>query len=243
MPFGGAGGGGSARFPVRSGRPRTKPLKMDEQAHPVRTGEGGGDPTGVASLAATRASLLTRLKDHGDQDGWQRFFDTYAGLIRGFARKAGLSPEAADEVLQETLLSVSREMPSFRYDRTRGTFKGWLFQVTRRRIADEFRRRARQGRLEAAVAEQAMAEDPEPPGLADAWEEEWRRHALEQAVRTVRARTSPRQWQLFDLAVLQQWPVERICSVLGVNRAQIYMARMRVGRQFKSELASDPADR
>jgi hypothetical protein len=41
---------------------------------------------------------------------------------------------------------------------------------------------------------------------------------------------------MFDLAALQEWPTEQICSLLDVNRAQLYMARMRVGRLLKAEL-------
>jgi len=41
---------------------------------------------------------------------------------------------------------------------------------------------------------------------------------------------------LFDLATLQEWPVERITRLLGVNRAQVYLANLRVGRLLKAEL-------
>jgi RNA polymerase sigma-70 factor (ECF subfamily) len=104
------------------------------------------------SWEATRRSLLTRLKDLGDSQGWQRFSDTYSGVIRSLAVKAGCSPTEADEALQESLISVAREMPDFRYDPARGSFKAWLFCIVRRRIGDQFRRRARQQRTEAEAA-------------------------------------------------------------------------------------------
>jgi len=54
------------------------------------------------------------------------------------AVKAGLNDaEAQQEVVQETVISVAKQMPGFRYDPTRGTFKGWLLKITRRRIADQ----------------------------------------------------------------------------------------------------------
>lgn len=196
---------------------------------------------GVAapSWEATRRSLLTRLKDLGDDQGWQRFSDTYGGVIHGLALKAGCSPTEADEVLQETLISVAKEMPGFRYDPARGSFKSWLFCIVRRRIADQFRRRARQER-NLADGGSELGEVPDPAGdpLTPLWEDEWRQHQLQRAIEGVKQKVAPAQWQMFDLATLQEWPTERICALLGVNRAQLYMAKMRVGRLLKAELAT-----
>ena len=75
-----------------------------------------------ASLA-TRASLLDRLRDVEDQPSWQRFFDTYWRLIHGVALKAGLTEVEAQEVVQETVISVARHLPEFRYDPKVCSFK------------------------------------------------------------------------------------------------------------------------
>ena len=74
------------------------------------------------SLFSTRQSLLLRLKDQEDQEGWQEFFDTYWRLIYSFCLKAGLSEIEAEEVVQETMISVAKQMPQFRYDGSKGGF-------------------------------------------------------------------------------------------------------------------------
>ncbi|HVY70942.1 MAG TPA: sigma-70 family RNA polymerase sigma factor [Verrucomicrobiae bacterium] len=194
-------------------------------------------------LAATRQSLLTRLRQHDDHTGWQRFFDTYGGVIRGLAIKAGLSDTEADDALQETLLSVAKEIPGFRYDPARGSFKGWLFTIARRRIADQFRirvRRQRDGNNQDDIIEETpnLAADP----LGALWEDEWRQSRIQRAVERVKKKVAANQWQMFDLAVLQRLPTERICQLLGINRAQLYMAKMRVGRALKAEVETMPLD-
>jgi RNA polymerase sigma-70 factor (ECF subfamily) len=209
-----------------------------DQAMTAR-GPGAHRAIWASSLEATRLSLLTRLKKPNDDDGWQRFFDTYAGVIHALAVRSGLNGAEADDALQETMLSVAREMPGFNYDRAKGSFKGWLFLIARRRIADQFRRRARHqrdGDDAADTIERApdLAVDP----LNQLWEEEWRQNQLQLAIDRVKQRVAPRQWQMFDLVALQAWPAKRICDVLGVNRASIYMAKMRVGRMLKAELES-----
>lgn len=201
------------------------------------------DAACVSALAATRLSLLTRLKSADDHDGWQRFFDTYAGVIHGLAVRSGLSQSEADDALQETLVCVAKEMPGFKYDREKGSFKGWLFQIARRRIADQFRKRARKMRdgddAEGLVAEAA---DGSGSGLEALWEDEWRENLLQLAIERVKQKVAPRQWQMFDLLALQNWPTEKICELLGANRAQLYMAKMRVGRLLASEVQALGAD-
>jgi RNA polymerase sigma factor (sigma-70 family) len=197
-----------------------------------------------SSLVATRQSLLTRLKKSEDQDGWQRFFDTYAAVIHSLALRSGLNAAEADDALQETMLSVAKEMPGFRYDPARGSFKSWLFQITRRRIADQFRRRVRHQRDGDDLNDKLSdVPDPNADTLNRAWEDEWRENQLHLAIERVKRKVSPRQWQMFDLVALQHWPTERVCDLLGVNRAQLYMARMRIGRALKSEIELLSADK
>src|SRR6185436_10936431 len=128
------------------------------------------------SLLPTRQSLLTRLRDWQDQDGWRDFFDTYWRLIYNVARKAGLDDSAAQEVVQSTFIYLSRRMPNFRYDPARGSFKSWLRVVTRSRIS-VFRRSEKTGLFRDARpgAEDALEEIPDPAGdaLDEVWQREW----------------------------------------------------------------------
>jgi hypothetical protein len=74
-------------------------------------------------LVRTRATLLGRMKNLDDQASWQEFFEIYWRLIYGFARKAGLNDAEAQDVVQETMVAVSKQMPRFTYDPAVGTFK------------------------------------------------------------------------------------------------------------------------
>src|SRR5262245_61928580 len=92
---------------------------------------------------STRRSLLLRLKNWEDQEGWREFFDTYWKLIYGVAITAGLTDAEAQDVVQETIIAVARKMSRFKVDPGFGSFKSWLLLITRRRIADQFRKRQR----------------------------------------------------------------------------------------------------
>src|SRR5438876_6781131 len=94
-------------------------------------------------LIPTRASLLARLKDWDDSRSWSDFFETYWRLIYGRARKAELSDQEAQEVVQETIIAVAKKMECFKYEPKVALFKTWLFQIVSRRIAHQYRRRGR----------------------------------------------------------------------------------------------------
>ena len=91
----------------------------------------------------TRASLLRRLRDLADDGSWKEFYERYRRFILQAARRKGLSPQDAEDVLQDTVVSVARGLPNFVYNPALCSFKGWLMTITCRRVADQLRRRGR----------------------------------------------------------------------------------------------------
>lgn len=191
----------------------------------------------------TRRSLLSRLKDWDNQDSWREFFNTYWRLIYDFATKAGLDDADAQDVVQETVISVAKQMQGFKYDSACGSFKAWLMQITRRRIADRLRKRYRSGDVGALKVEDSSAAallnelpDASSSVLENLWEEEWRRHMADAAMERVKRLVSPEQFQMFEFSVLQRWPAGKVAEALGVSTIQVYMARHRVGKLVKKEI-------
>jgi RNA polymerase sigma factor (sigma-70 family) len=194
-------------------------------------------------LIPTRNSLLTRLKDWEDQEGWRRFFDTYWKLIYGTAMKSGLSHAEAEDVVQETVIAVARKMESFKYDPALGSFKGWLLNLTRWRIGDQFRKRGAEWKASAPSSDETSRTStveriPDEASLKlDAiWEEEWQKNLWDAAIARVKLKVGARQYQMFDLYVLKDWPVADVVSTLGVTEFQVYKAKSRIARVIKREV-------
>ena len=194
-------------------------------------------PRPTMNLIPTRESLLSRLRDWGDDQSWSEFFHTYWRMLYEVALRSGLREDEAQEVVQETVIAVAKKMPGFHYDPVIGSFKGWLLQIARRRIVDQFRKR---NRASGVAGEQSL----EPPGseqiesvpdpvvgdLEAIWDEEWEKSVLAAAIERVKRQVSPEQYQLYDLYVLQRWPVAKVARELGVSLGRVYLAKHRVGR-------------
>jgi RNA polymerase sigma-70 factor (ECF subfamily) len=201
------------------------------------------DEARTDTLLPTRQSLLSRLRDWQDQDGWREFFDSYWRLIYNVARKSGLGDLEAQEVVQSTFIYLARRMPNFRYEPARGSFKSWLRVVTRSRIS-VYRRSEKAGAafirepLPGAEGEDALEQLPDPAAdvLDDVWQREWEENLLSTAHRRVRSKVSAQQLLIFRLATPGDLPLTQVAKKLGVSLAQVYLARHRVGKLFKAEL-------
>jgi RNA polymerase sigma-70 factor (ECF subfamily) len=194
-------------------------------------------------LIPTRRSLLVRLRNWDDQASWKDFFETYWKLIYGVARKAGLTDAEAQDAVQETIISVARQMPDFRYDSALGSFKTWLMRLTRWRITDHFRKKQYERDGRRFPRELAM-DHSQLEGLADlggfdmeyAWNEEWQKQLFDSALARVRGRTNPIQFQMFHMHVCKSVPARQVAERLGVKLAEVYFAKYKVGAAIKKEI-------
>jgi RNA polymerase sigma factor (sigma-70 family) len=189
----------------------------------------------------TRHSLLSRLRNVEDAASWYTFFQTYWRLIYNVARKAGLSDDEAQEVVQETVISVARKMPEFRYDPAKGSFKQWLLLITRRRIHDHLRRVYRS--LPAAPGEHDADKLSALQSQMDqTWDDEWRENLFQAALARVRQRANPKQYQVFDYCVLQDLSASEVAKMLGLNAAQVYLAKHRMSAAVRRAVAEIEAE-
>jgi len=197
---------------------------------------------GAEDPDATRSSLVNRLRNWDDHGGWQEFFDSYWKLIYAVAVKAGLSDSEAQDVVQETVVAVAKQMCEGGYDRARSSFKNWLCLITRRRIIDHFRRRTvlkgGPSSSDDTSRTDTVSRVPDPASLnLDAvWDEEWRKNLVDAAIERVKQQVAPKQFQIFDLSVLKEVPVREVTKLLKVNPAQVYLARHRVSALVKKEV-------
>ena len=131
-------------------------------------------------MAETSATLLERLNDRSDSVAWRRLVDLYSPLIKAWLRQHGVSASDAEDLTQDVLGVVVREVARFRHNGRVGAFRTWLRAITTNCLRRSWRSRRR--RVEAASPPDLVAlldqlEDP-ASDLSRRWDREHDQHVL-----------------------------------------------------------------
>jgi RNA polymerase sigma-70 factor (ECF subfamily) len=192
----------------------------------------------------TRASLLARLGDPEDRAAWQQFVDLYGSLVYGFARQRGLQDADAADLTQEVFLALARSAGRWHYDAGRGSFRGWLYGVTRNTLARFLQRRQSQPVGSGdSNARQRLEEEPSSDGDPDAaWEQEFQRQLFRVAAERVRPAFSPTTWQAFWQTAVEGRGAAAVAAELGLSVGAVYVARSRVLARLTEQIQGMQAD-
>jgi RNA polymerase sigma-70 factor (ECF subfamily) len=192
----------------------------------------------MAESPPTRASLLVRIRDAGDADAWRQFVQIYSSLIYGFARKRGLQDADAADLMQDVLRSVAGAVGRLNYDTRKGTFRGWLYTVTRNKLNNFLVGRQRQVRgtgdsnAQELLEEQAVEND----GDAALWDQEYERRLFDWAAEQVRGEFQDATWQAFWETAVEDRSAAEVGKTLGMSVGSIYVAKSRVLARLKETI-------
>lgn len=185
----------------------------------------------------TRASLLVQLRDGTNDGAWQEFMKLYGPVVYGFARKRGLQDADAADLMQDVMRSVATAIGRLDYDRSQGTFRGWLFTITRNRIFNflSARRNRPQGSGDTGVNQMLDAQAASSDG-EDVWEVEYQRRLASLAMDRVKTEFQQSSWQAFWMTAVEGMAAAEVSSRLGLSTGAIYVAKSRVLARLKEEV-------
>jgi len=187
---------------------------------------------------ATRPSLLVRLRDPRDQDAWQEFFQVYSSVIYGYARRQGMQDADAADLMQDVLRRVAASADKLDYDPRRGTFRGWLFTVTRNRFYDltDRKRKQVQGAGGSEMLDQLNNQPAAHDGADAAWEQEYQQGILRWAMERIRSEFQEATWQAFLLTALEGKSPQAVAEQLKTSAGSVYVAKSRVLARLRTEV-------
>jgi RNA polymerase sigma-70 factor (ECF subfamily) len=90
---------------------------------------------------ARRAGQIAAIAARADREAFAALFAYYAPRVKGQAMRFGLPADIAEDVAQETMLSVWRRAGQF--DPARGNASAWVFTIAVNARTDRLRRDAR----------------------------------------------------------------------------------------------------
>jgi RNA polymerase sigma factor (sigma-70 family) len=187
----------------------------------------------------TSVCLLERLRRQPDDESWQRLVDLYTPLLRGWLRRHLVPHEDVEDLVQEVMAVLVRELPQFQYDRARGTFRGWLRAITVNRLRNFWR--ARQSRPLATgdsdlARKLAELEDPHS-ALSQIWDREHDQHVAKRLLEMIAGEFETPTWNAFQQMVLDGAKPTAIAAELGITLNAVYLAKYRVLKRLRQEIA------
>jgi RNA polymerase sigma-70 factor (ECF subfamily) len=192
----------------------------------------------MSDAAATRLSLLIRLRDARDEGAWSQFVELYAPLVYAFARKQGLQDADAADITQDVLQAVSGGIRKLDYDPRRGSFRGWLFTVVRNKLRNFLAAQKRPGRGSGdSDAQHRLQELPAREEDQTAWwDQEYERQVFSWAAEQVRGSFQESTWQAFWQTAVEGKTGPEVARTLGLSVAAVYLAKGRVMARLKETI-------
>ncbi|MCA9174378.1 MAG: RNA polymerase sigma factor [Planctomycetales bacterium] len=167
----------------------------------------------------TSITLLARLRSPHDGAAWQRFQDTYGGLLLALLRSLGVQEQDAEDVRQEVLRVALEQLPHFEHNGRPGAFRNWLRQVTANRLKQHWRQLNRHqatGRDSECMALSEQLVDPHS-NLSQRWDAEARRLLCEQLMSQVESEFKPETIRAFRVVRLEGHSPKEAAELLGVT--------------------------
>ncbi len=185
----------------------------------------------------TPHSLLEQARDCADAAAWRRLADLYVPLIHRWLRPYLLQAADTDDLVQEVLATLARELPRFDPQPGPGVFRSWLRTITVHRLRTSWQ--ARNHRPAAIGGDDIPAafeqlEDPNSP-LSRAWDEEHDRHVVRTLLAAIRLEVRATTWRAFEATALDGRPVALVAAELGLSPNAVLLAKSRVLNRLRKK--------
>ena len=185
------------------------------------------------------SSLLVGVRSFR-ADAWQRLVHIYGPLVYRWCVKAGLNRQDAEDLGQEVFRAVAARVDGFQRAKPGDTFGGWLRMITRHKVADFWRQKARRPQTIAGsefLDDLGQATDSTSTEFADTATEaaEIRRVICERALQLIREEFRETSWKAFWGTAVEGRATADVAADLKLTTTAVRKAKSRVLRRLRDE--------
>jgi RNA polymerase sigma-70 factor (ECF subfamily) len=184
----------------------------------------------------TSVSLLERLRAQPDEAAWRRLHDLYRPLIRGWLLRDPTLGDEAEDVVQEVMSVLVRELPRFQHERP-GSFRRWLRTITVHRLQAFWRARRNRPRVFSKPLEAsplAQLED-DASALSRQWDEEHNQHVVRRLLEWIEPEFEPTTLRAFRRVVFDEVKPAQAATELRISVNAVLLAKSRVLGRLRRE--------
>lgn len=174
----------------------------------------------------TRLSLIGRLGNKADQEAWFEFVEIYEPLVFNVVTRHGIQHADAKEITQQVLTKILTAIDSRDHENATGTFRGWLYRMTRNTTIDFLRKNKRQQQgITTADLDQLPAANQTPE---DDFHTEYQRQLFQWAAEKVKESVNETNWSAFWSTTIDDESIPDAARRLGVSSGTVHVARSRI---------------
>ena len=179
----------------------------------------------------TRKTLLGRIKKQGDDRTWKEFVSYYETFIHMVLIRFGVNAEVSDDLQQEILLSLWKNLKN--YDPKRARFRTWLSTIIRNQVNNHHRKQVSRDKKHLAFI--MDKEDFSNSSFEDMVEEEWKTYITNLALHNIADKFSGKAVEVFSLS-MKGLKAGEIAKKVDVEELSIYSLRSRVKTKMIEEI-------
>jgi len=198
-----------------------------------------GDPLPdcrLGGIMETSDSLLERLRTAPDEAAWRRLDDIYRPLIQRWLLRDPALRDEAEDIVQEAMDVLFRELPNFQRRRT-GSFRHWLRDITIHRLLNFQRaRRHRPQTLGASADQSPLAQLADPSSeLSRLWDEEHDHFVLRRLMDLIAPQFEANTLAAFRRVAFDGVAPAQVARDLGLTSNAVLIAKSRVLTRLRQE--------
>jgi RNA polymerase sigma-70 factor (ECF subfamily) len=185
----------------------------------------------------TSLSLLEQLRHSPENESWTRLANLYTPLIRAWLRRYDVQDSDANDLVQEVLLAVSKDLGKFEHAGQPGAFRGWVKAILVNRLRKFWRSRDRRPQLPVDSdidARLAQLGDPASE-MSLIWNREHDQYLLRQLLVLAEPHFEPNTWKAFCRVALDGAEVGIVAQEMGISRNAVIVAKCRVLSRLRQE--------
>lgn len=186
-------------------------------------------------MSITSNSLLMRLQTAGADADWRRLVDVYAPVIHSWLNRYHLQPADADDLVQDVLGVIVREIPTFQHSGRTGAFRHWLRVVAVHRVRN-FWRTKKAAPNAGLLLELDQLEDA-ASDLSQQWDVEHDKHVVAKFLDVIERDFEPTTWQAFRRVMFDGASAAEVAAELGITPNAVWIAKSRVLHRLRQEAA------
>lgn len=190
-------------------------------------------------MSHTSVSLLDRACNDSGSESWTRLASIYTPLLQVWLRKYALQPSDVDDLVQDVLVTVSRELPAFEHSGRTGAFRSWLRMILVHRVQNFWRSRKHQPDAKggSSLHDQLRELEDESSNASRIWNAEHDRNVLSQLMEQIRPRFQETTWEAFQRQMYRNEKGRDVARELGISLKAVQLAKSRVLHALRVEAA------